>query len=345
VSQDPSLPQGLARYAASPEQLVVVWARSDVTGLLTAVAATGHLPLRVDPAETLDLVATAGAPALLMVDADLLDHAVVAVLDELRARTRSTRTVVLAGPDTRAEGLLLALRRGLSEVVDPSDPEAVAHLLATTRSTSSAGEHVLAVGAHPDDVEIGCGATLLRHREKGDPVTILTLSQGAVGGMREQRRQEAASVAMSLSAELLMADLPDTRLADAHEMIGLIEGVVAAVAPTTVYVHSKADNHQDHRAVHDATVIAARRVPQLFCFQSPSSRNEFAPTRFVPVDDFVQGKVELLARYASQTTRHYLEPDLVVATARYWARQLPHARYAEPFEVLRASEHRDAHGR
>jgi LmbE family N-acetylglucosaminyl deacetylase len=141
-----------------------------------------------------------------------------------------------------------------------------------------------------------------------------------------------------MSTELLMGDLPDTRMGEAPEMVSLIEGVIAAVDPTTVYVHSPADNHQDHRAVHEATVIAARRVRELFCYQSPSSRNGFAPTRFVPVDETIDGKVQVLSHYRTQSTRHYLEPDLVVASARYWARQLVHARYAEPFEVVRASE-------
>lgn len=304
--------------------------------------ARGHLPVLLEPAETPDLVDTAGAPSLLVAESDLLDADAMAVLEQLRARARRIRVVVLAGADASASGLLSALRGGLSEVVDPGDHAAVDALLGTIRSSGS-GERVLAVGAHPDDVEIGCGATLLRHRERGDAVTILTMSQGAVGGERDLRRREAVSVAVAMNAELLMADLPDTRQEDAHEMIGLIERAVAVTSPTTVYVHSKADNHQDHRAVHDATVIAARRVPQLFCYQSPSSRNGFAPTRFVPVDDFVQGKVDLLGRYRSQATRHYLESDLVVATARYWSRQLPHAQYAEPFEVLRASDSRHVH--
>jgi hypothetical protein len=58
----------------------------------------------------------------------------------------------------------------------------------------------------------------------------------------------------------------------------------------------------------------------------------------MPVDGTIEGKVEVLSHYRSQSTRHYLEPDLVVASARYWARQLLHTRYAEPFEVLRASD-------
>ncbi|CAM3289771.1 PIG-L family deacetylase [Williamsia muralis] len=49
-------------------------------------------------------------------------------------------------------------------------------------------------------------------------------------------------------------------------MTAIIEQVIAAVRPTTMYVHSAADSHQDHRAVHEKALIAARRVQQVFCY-------------------------------------------------------------------------------
>lgn len=324
------------REATGPEHVVVVWGSGGLDGVVDALVDTGHLPLLLTPAETPEMVEISGAPSLLLVEADLLDDSSMRSLAAVRSLAPQTRVCVLAGPRSGADGLLRALRAGLSEVVDPSDEVALQALLAPQDPRS--GERVLAVGAHPDDVEIGAGATLLRHRSLGHPVSVLTLSRGAVGGHREDRRREAVGAAVAMSAELLMGDLTDTRLEEAPDMISLIEGVIAAVRPSTLYVHSAADNHQDHRAVHRATVIAARRVPQLFCYQSPSSRNEFAPTKFVAVDATIHEKVAVLAHYRSQSTRHYLEPELIVASARYWARQLSHTRYAEPFEVLRASE-------
>ena len=336
ATSEGQLPAGVVRETSPPERIVLLWSSHPVDGLIGPLVDSGHLPLVLEPAETLAFIESSGAPALLLVDADRMDPASAAALGSVRSFAPHLRVCVLAGRRSGPDGLLQALRAGISETVDPDDPAAVAALAGRPGGPV---ERVLAVGAHPDDVEIGCAATLLRHRAQGHPVSVLTLSRGQVGGTTEQRRSEAVSAAVGMSAELLMADLPDTRLEDAHEMVGLIEGVIAATAPTTVYVHSEHDNHQDHRAVHRATVIAARRVQQLFCYQSPSSRNGFAPTRFVPVDATIDDKVAILAKYRSQSTRHYLEPDLVIATGRYWARQLPHARYAEPFEVIRASEH------
>lgn len=335
-----ALPPGITREATAPERLVVVWAgeTTDVSAVLDALVAAGHLPLRLAPAETAELAEVAGPPAMLVVDTDLLDDEALAVLDRLNDASAQTRVCALATGASSPQGLMQAMRRGVKDVLDPTDPASLAGLGRLVAPVDVARERVLAVGAHPDDVEIGCGATLLRHRSEGHSISVLTLSQGAVGGAREERRKEAAGAAMAMSAELFMGDLPDTRLAESHDAIGLIEGVIAHVRPTTVYVHSKHDSHQDHRAVHEFTVIAARRVPQLLCYQSPSSRNGFDPTKFVPVPETIEEKVDVLSRYRSQSTRHYLERDLIIATARYWARQLPHTTYAEPFEVLRSSE-------
>ncbi len=327
----------MRRYTTGPQGLVVCWIAATSSGddLVDQLERAGYLPLVVDPADTADLVEHAGAPSALVVDPALLTDAVQGLLGAFRLAHPYASVGVLATDTTPAAGLLAAMRAGLTDVVDPSTADVVQRLFPDTHD--GGGARVLAVGAHPDDVEIGCGATLLRHRDLGHPISVLTLSQGAVGGQREERRREAAAAAAHLGAELLLGDFADTRLEHDEDLIATVTGVVAAVAPTIVYVHSQADNHQDHRAVHEATVIAARRVPELYCYQSPSSRNAFAPTKFVPVDDTVEEKVRLLEHYRSQSTRPYLEPDLVTASCRYWARQLTEVRYAEPFEVMRAA--------
>lgn len=197
------------------------------------------------------------------------------------------------------------------------------------------GKTVVAVGAHPDDVEIGMGATLLAHRAAGDQVVIVTMSVGARGGDAQVRAAESQAAADRLGARLFLFDLPDTAIPSGHPTIELIENVLREVRPDLVYTHSAHDTHQDHRAVHEAVLVAARNVATIACFQSPSATMEFRPNRFVDVSDHVTAKLDLLAAFASQHgTREYLADDLVVATARYWSRHA-HTPYAEPFEIIR----------
>lgn len=196
---------------------------------------------------------------------------------------------------------------------------------------------VLAVGAHPDDVEIGVGGTLAAHASAGDQLVILTLSGGSIGGEAAARHEEAVAAADVVGARLIHLDFEDTRLDPAGGVITAIEKTIAEVGPDRIYTHSANDRHQDHRAVHEAVQIAARRVPGLYCFQSPSCTVDFRPSRFVDVAGFLEVKLAMLAAYVSQAHRDYMHPDMVRATARYWSRFGP-ATDVEPLETIRAAE-------
>jgi LmbE family N-acetylglucosaminyl deacetylase len=235
------------------------------------------------------------------------------------------------------EVLVRALRAGVADVIDLVEGAPERALAAGLREAGRLRERVLAIGAHPDDVELGCAGTLLDHRLRGDRVSILTLSRGGIGGDPDVRLGESVAGAQAIGAQLLFADLPDGRIDDGPATIQLIEAAVRALDPTVVYTHSRNDNHQDHRAVAVAAVSATRDVRRVFAFQSPSATNDFRPTQFVPIDAVVRRKVHALSQFASQGSRSYLDPEFVVSAARYWARQLgANARYAEPFEVIRS---------
>jgi len=194
---------------------------------------------------------------------------------------------------------------------------------------------VLAVGAHPDDVEIGVGGILAGHRAAGDDIVVLTLTRGSRGGDADRRQHESLAAAELLGARLFLKDLVDTEVDGGGPTVRLIEEVVREVAPTIVYTHTRHDRHQDHRAANEATVVATRGVPTVACFQSPSSTIDFHPNRFVSIDRFIDAKLELLDCFGSQVeSRHYLDHEFVTTTARYWSR-FGDGKYVEPLEILR----------
>lgn len=195
---------------------------------------------------------------------------------------------------------------------------------------------VLAIGAHPDDVEIGVGGILLTHRAAGDAVHILTLSRGGRGGHVSDRQSEAFAAAELLGARLHLEDLPDTEISDSDALV-LIEKVVRQIEPTIVYVHSDHDMHQDHRAVHKATMLAAREVNSVSCYQSASATVDFRPNRFVNIDGMLEAKVELVHAHKSQVqVSRYHAPQFLAATARYWSR-FGAGQACEPLEIVRDS--------
>jgi len=262
------------------------------------------------------------------------------MIEDLRARAPWLPVIVMTA-HVSVDYAVSALRAQADEfLVKPLDNarlvESVTRLAHEGRSRRGAvRQQVLAVGAHPDDVEIGIGGVLAAHRDAGDEITVLTLSHGGRGGDADSRQHESLAAAELLGARLFLKDLIDTEIGGGGPTVRLIEEVVREVVPTVVYTHSLHDRHQDHRAVHEATVVATRTVGTVACYQSPSSTVDFQPTRFVPIERYLERKLQLLDCFRSQTvTRSYLDPDFVRATARYWSR-FSGGTAVEPLEILR----------
>jgi LmbE family N-acetylglucosaminyl deacetylase len=197
---------------------------------------------------------------------------------------------------------------------------------------------VLAIGAHPDDVELGCGGTLLAHASAGDAVTVLVLTGGESGPGDEAqvvlRRHEQEAAARSLGARLVWGGLQDCMLTADAALVALIERVLEETAADVVYVHAPDDSHQDHRAVASATQGAARRLSRVLHYQSPSTLS-FTPTVYVDVTAHLTGKLHALGAHASQVELSpMVEPDAVVASARHWGAQA-RIGYAEAFAPTR----------
>ena len=197
-------------------------------------------------------------------------------------------------------------------------------------------QRVLAIGAHPDDIEIGCGGILLRHVAANDKVGMLVLSDGECGGDPLLRTDEANKSAKVLGADLFRGGLLDTEMGnDQAGLIKVIEEVIKKFKPDVVYTHSSSDTHQDHIAVHRATLIASRQVKNVFCYQSPSATVEFRPSVFIDVTNFMSPKLGLIREHQSQEFCGYLQDHVIRSTAQYWGR-FAEQNLVEPLEVIRS---------
>src|SRR5262249_44884551 len=146
--------------------------------------------------------------------------------------------LISASPANREYPSLAIRERADDMLVTPVDTDAMCRrviaLVKDGRIARAAREHtVLAVGAHPDDVEIGVGGTLLRHILCRDRVVHLLLTDGEVGGAREERVAEAERAAATIGMTLIRGQLPDAFLSDGAS-VAIIEGVVAKYSPSVV---------------------------------------------------------------------------------------------------------------
>jgi LmbE family N-acetylglucosaminyl deacetylase len=195
--------------------------------------------------------------------------------------------------------------------------------------------NVLAVGAHPDDIELGCGAALLAHRRAGHGVSLLVMTDGQQGPQEgRSRRCEQEEAAALLEAPVIWGEFADGAVPDDISAISVVERAVEACGADVVYTHSIGDTHQDHRATAAATLSAARRALRVLCYETPTSVN-FTPTVFVDAAGLVEGKLELLRAHLSQVLKNGLvDLEAVEAQARFRGFQ-GRLRQAEAFEVPR----------
>jgi LmbE family N-acetylglucosaminyl deacetylase/ActR/RegA family two-component response regulator len=280
---------------------------------------------------------------LIVADVELPGRNGIEVVERAKALHPLCSTLIVSGRSS-FDYAVGAIRAGADDyLTKPLDPEALIvkarELIERTCARREAGRvSVLAIGAHPDDPEIGVGGILLRHAARGHSVALVTLTRGEQGGTQAQRAAESRRAAELLGARLFHRELVDTSLSAGSETIAAIKEVIDETAATTIYTHTSRDVHQDHRNTHHASLVAARGAPRVYCYQSPSSTVEFRPTRFVSIDDVLERKLEVIRAYASQVAvRQYLDEELLRATARYWSRWAQ-SRFAEPLEVVRDSD-------
>lgn len=184
---------------------------------------------------------------------------------------------------------------------------------------------ILAIGAHPDDVELGCGGSLAKLSRMGAEVRALIFSRGRRGALSDADRAAETHRALGLIGvhSIRVCDFEDTRLsASLTEMVAVIEDEVRGFRPDRVYTMFQHDRHQDHRAVYEASAIACRFVPQFLGYETPSSYPNFAPTVFEAIGDQLEAKIAALKCHESQGDRLYMQEEKVRSAAHFRGAQV-----------------------
>ena len=104
-----------------------------------------------------------------------------------------------------------------------------------------------------------------------------------------------------------------------------------------IFIPSRHDTHQDHRAVHHAAIVAWRLVNHIYVYQSPSSTIDFRPTYYVDITDFMDLKISAVKFHSSQNTKTYMAERAVKGLAEYRAFDIfRNEKCFEAFEVFRS---------
>jgi LmbE family N-acetylglucosaminyl deacetylase len=181
--------------------------------------------------------------------------------------------------------------------------------------------NILAIGAHPDDIEIGCGGMLLRSSKYRHTIFMYTLTQGEACGDPEQRKIEQKESSRIIGAKASWIDnFEDTKLSPNVDLINHIEQVIRITKPDIIYTHPLGDTHHDHRAVASATFEAARFIPNVLSYEMPLTK-DFTPQLYYDISDVIDEKIELLKIFTSQSEKVFLKTDAIKGLSQYRALQ------------------------
>ena len=190
---------------------------------------------------------------------------------------------------------------------------------------------VLALGAHPDDIELGAGGLLLALAEGRPRVRYVVLTGTAQ--RQAEARDAAASFLPGADLEVSLHSLPDTRLPAAWTAVkDILEDVARSVTPDLVIAPARADAHQDHRTVAELVPTVFRDQLYLGYELVKWDGDLGRPSMYLPLEEHLaRRKVELLHKcYPSQRGRDWWDDEVFLGLARLRGIEC-RARYAEAF--------------
>lgn len=214
---------------------------------------------------------------------------------------------------------------------------------------------VLAIGAHPDDIELLCAGTLARFLNAGSSVHLAVATRGDRGGsdgpspaLADRRRAEAEAAAAILGAPIDFLGFGDAEVFDTSEARSRFVALIRKAKPDLILTHDPDDYHVDHVRVSDLTATASWSAasgghisdeppldrPPTLLYMDTIAALKFDPSHYVDISDVFELKQRMLACHASQTARNdggiHALAELAEVQSRLRGFQVG-VRYAEAF--------------
>jgi LmbE family N-acetylglucosaminyl deacetylase len=199
----------------------------------------------------------------------------------------------------------------------------------------SAAKRILCVGAHSDDIEIGCGGTLLKIlRDHRDVEVLWVVFSGTEARAEEARRSAAKFLEQAATQTIVVDGFEDSLFPSAGPAIKAAFERLKSFQPDLIFTHYRDDRHQDHRVLSDLAWNTFRSHVILE-YEVPKYDGDLGiPNAFVPLDEsLAKRKAELLCElFQTQGNRHWFSEDTFLALMRLRGIECAsETRYAEAF--------------
>jgi LmbE family N-acetylglucosaminyl deacetylase len=206
-------------------------------------------------------------------------------------------------------------------------------------------KNVLAIGAHFDDIELGCGGTVARHVSQGDNVIMLVLTNSAYYNYdgvairtEEVAKKEGLEASKILGVKnLLSIGLETKTLQYGFELIEIINKVIDDNNIDIIYTHWDKDVHQDHSAIGRATLNAGRHVKNILMYRSNWYHTSFVfrGNYYVDISDFIDIKIKAVKAHETEYKKFGEGWIEFFVNENRNAGQKIGCKYAECFEIIK----------
>src|SRR5210317_770395 len=223
---------------------------------------------------------------------------------------------------------------------------------------------IMFIGAHPDDVELGCGGTIYKYHQMGLNIHVVIIAEGSssryINLEKNKHLVEQDIVSRENNCKLSLQNLgvnsfkfynlPCSKL-DTIPLLDInkiIENEIKHFGPDTIFTHSNVDTNRDHTIIFESTKIATRPsaspgIKKVYCYEVLSStecsfENAFRPNHFESLtEEHVENKIKSLRFYESEMREFPKSRSFegIRVNAKFRGMQIS-KKYAEAFELLRS---------
>lgn len=204
--------------------------------------------------------------------------------------------------------------------------------------------NVLAVGAHFDDLELGCSGTLIKHVNNGDKVTMIVVTasdyknpKGDLIRGREIAHEEGVKAANIIGAKLICLNYETFMVPFDESLTEKLNSYVDKFKIDVVYSHWIYDLHRDHQYAGKCTLMAARHVPKFLLYRSNfyDTEQQFRGNFYSDISQVMDKKLKVIKAHASELKRVRYQWLHFFTKQHENDGQKIGVKYAECFEIVR----------
>ena len=197
---------------------------------------------------------------------------------------------------------------------------------------------ILALGAHPDDIEIFMYGLLSIYKKEGHHVYTMIATDGAKGGiitgveLAQKRANESINGLKKISLPIFL-NLPDGELGGELEHRKIIKENILNIMPDLIITHSENDYHADHRSLSLITKgVVSHYIPILYC--DTLMGVNFNPNYYVDITDHYELKKEAILKHRTQNPHRFVDLFKLMNSYRSAQCNSPKGKYAEAYSFI-----------